>query len=110
MKKSRSEIKEVEEEDTHGEGKVEDKLEGELAKLFEEDIAEHYESWSHERQTGGSGIDRREQPTIIDGDIPGSSHDGCHFPVSVLLEFNLPGKSTRRRWSLESGLLHFAVL
>ena len=48
-----------EEKEAYREGKIEDKLEGELAELLEEDVAEHYETRPHERQARSSGAQRR---------------------------------------------------
>lgn len=49
-----------------GEGKVEDELEGKLAKLLEEAITEDYEGGSNEGKARGCAVKCDENPAIVD--------------------------------------------
>ena len=63
----------------YGEGEVEDELEGELAELLEEEVAQHDEAGARERQARRSGVHRRQNPALVSrksaaGDCGGDRH------------------------------------
>ena len=66
------------EQATHRDGEVEDELEGELAELAEEKVAEHDEGGAHQRERRGTGSHSVEDLAVPQGLAHRSRRSGCH--------------------------------